>query len=60
MHEWIPKHLHIGTARIVYDKETVEGGDKSEYGKKYTGHKKRSPNGLILAKAYHPQIVTTP
>ena len=29
MHEYFPKHLRMGTARMKYNKETDEGGKKS-------------------------------
>ena len=45
MHGCFPKCLHIGTARMK-DKDTEEEGKKSEYEKEYSGHEKKSSNGL--------------
>ena len=43
MHESFPQHLHMGTTRMKYDKDTEGGGKKkkSEYGKKYRGLTKK-------------------
>ena len=48
MHESFPKHLRMGTPRMIQDKETDEGGKKRGVSmeKSKAGTKKRCPDGL--------------
>ena len=50
MHECFPKHSSIGTARMTYDKETDEEGNKRGVSMERSkeGTKKISPDGLSL------------
>ena len=48
MHECFPKHSGMGTARMKYDKETDEEGNKRDMSmeRSNAGTKKISPDGL--------------
>ena len=56
MHECFLKYLRMGTARMKYDKEAEEGvwTERSEYGKKQSGHEKKE-----TPTAYHILIKNT-
>ena len=59
MHEYFPKHLRMGTARMKQDKETEEEGKMRRMNTESTAGTKKSPDGLTVAWAYRPHGVAT-
>ena len=55
MRECFREYLRMKLTRMKWDKDTEEECKKSKYGKKFSGHeKKTSPHGLTIVRANRP------